>query len=134
MKATLGPRFHTKGKTFSLAISLLFIVLLASEDCFAERDEERAIRFVQEYGSDLGGKETIAAVIDLYWITYKPNSKVGVDIRGWFSFQLSEGEFVVVYAFIEKELYEWKWEVSIEGKVKPLDSMAKGFMRAAEIF
>ncbi len=42
---------------------------------------------------------------------------------------------MVVYAYIEKELYEWKWEVSTEdGKIKPLDSMAKGFMRMAEIF
>ena len=51
------------------------------------------------------------------------------------TFQVREREYVVVYAYIEKELYEWKWEVSMEeGKIKPLDSMAKGFMRMAEIF
>jgi hypothetical protein len=135
MKATLCRRFRAEGKRVPLTILFLILALSSSEVCFAERDEERAIRFVQEYGSDRGDKETISSVIDLYWITYKPNSKFGVDIRGWFSFQLREREFVVVYAYIEKELYEWKWEVSIEeGKIKPLDSMASAFIRMAEIF
>ncbi len=135
MKRTSRPRFRAKVKRDTLRILILILTVCISGICFAQRDEDRAIRSVQEYGSDLGGKETISSAIELYMITYKPNSKVGVDIRGWFSFQVREREYVVVYAYIEKELYEWKWEVSMEeGKIEPLDSMAKGFMRMAEIF
>jgi hypothetical protein len=135
MKMTSRQRFRAEVKRDAVPILILIITLCISEICFAQRDEDRAIRSVQEYGSDLGGRENIGSVIDLYMITYKPNSKVGVDIRGWFSFLVREREYVVVYAYIEKELYEWKWEVSMEdGKIKPLDSMAKGFMRMAEIF
>jgi hypothetical protein len=90
---------------------------------------------VQEYGKNLGGKESIASLINIYMTHKKPNSEVGVNIRGWYSIQLEDGAYLVFFSYIEKELEKWKWNVQFElNTIRPLDKMAKSFLIMAETF
>jgi len=114
-----------------------FLILISLLSCFsiAEDAETQAIKMVQEYGKDLGGKETISSLITLYMIYKKPRSELGVSIRGWYSIQLEDATYLVFFSYIEGKLEKWKWQVQMKDKkIRPLDQMAESFWRMAKIF
>jgi hypothetical protein len=127
--------FHNTHRFNPLAILILILLSLLSSASIAADKENQAIRMVQEYGKDLGGGETIESLINIYMTHKKPNSEVGVNIRGWYSIQLEDATYLVFFSYIERELEKWKWKVQIESnKIKPLDEMAKSFLIMAETF
>jgi len=128
-------RCHNKRRVRLFASSFLILIFLFSRFSIADDTETQAIKMVQEYGKDLGGRETIASLINLYMIHKKPNSEVGVNIRGWYSIQLEHATYLVVFSYIEGELEKWKWRVQIrDKKIRPLDGMARSFLLMANIF
>jgi hypothetical protein len=101
----------------------------------AQDTENQAIKMVQDYGRNLGRKETIASLITLYMVCRKPNSEMGLDIRGWYSIKLDDETYVVVFSYIEGKLEKWEWRVQVKvRRIEPLDGMARSFLVMAEIF
>ena len=127
--------FHNTHRFNPLAILILILLSLLSFDSIAADKETQAVRMVQEYGKDLGGGETIESLINIYMTHKKPNSEVGVNIRGWYSIQLEDEAYLVFFSYIEKKLEKWKWKVQMKSnKIRPLDEMAKSFLTMAETF
>ena len=127
--------FYNTHRFNHLATLILILLSILPSDCFAADKGNEAIRMVQEYGENLGGKESIGSLINIYMTHKKPNSEVGVNIRGWYSIQLEDGAYLVFFSYIEKELEKWKWKVQFEmNKIRPLDKMAKSFLIMAETF
>jgi hypothetical protein len=127
----------TPGGVLLTALLLIGLIVISPSPqvSLAGGNESEAIRAVQEYGKDKGGIETIASLIDLYMLHMKPNSEVGVNIRGWYSIHLDDTTYLVVFSYIERELEEWKWNIQMKDKkIKPLNGMARNFSRMAEIF
>ena len=128
-------RFNNARRLSLSATLILILISLLSRSSIAGDNETKAIKMVQEYGKNSGGRETIESLINIYMIHKKPNSEVGVNIRGWYSIQLEDETYLVFFSYIERELEKWKWKVQIENrKIKPLDDMAKSFLIMAEIF
>jgi hypothetical protein len=114
---------------------LLIVISFFPQVSLADDNESEAVKAVQEYGGDKGGRETIASLIEIYMLQMKPNSEVGVNIRGWYSIHLDDTTYLVVFSYIERQLEEWKWQVQMKDKkIKPLNGMAASFSRMAEIF
>jgi hypothetical protein len=127
--------FHNARRVTLVTLILLALIAPLSGTSIAEDTEVQAIRAVQEYGKDLGGGETIASLINLYMIHNKPNSEVGINIRGWYSIQLEGSTYLVVFSYIEGRLEKWQWQVQMKNKeIKPLDGMAKSFWHMAKVF
>ena len=128
-------RFHNARRLSLSATLILILISLLSRFSIAGDNETKAIKMVQEYGKNSGGRETIESLINIYMIHKKPNSEVGVNIRGWYSIQLEDATYLVFFSYIERELEKWKWKVQIDKrKIKPLDDMAKSFLIMAETF
>ena len=128
-------RFHNARRLSLSATLILILISLLSRFSIAGDNETKAIKMVQEYGKNSGGRETIESLINIYMIHKKPNSEVGVNIRGWYSIQLEDATYLVFFSYIERELEKWKWKVQIDNrKIKPLDDMAKSFLIMAETF
>jgi len=128
-------RFHNARRLSLSATLILILISLLSRFSIAGDNETKAIKMVQEYGKNSGGRETIESLINIYMIHKKPNSEVGVNIRGWYSIQLKDATYLVFFSYIERELEKWKWKVQIDKrKIKPLDDMAKSFLIMAETF
>ena len=128
-------RFHNARRLSLSAILILILISLLPRFSIAGDNETKAMKMVQEYGKNSGGRETIESLINIYMIHKKPNSEVGVNIRGWYSIQLEDETYLVFFSYIERELEKWKWKVQIENrKIKPLDDMAKSFLIMAETF
>ena len=127
--------FHNTHRFNQLSTLILILFSLLSSASIAADKETQAIRMVQEYGKNLGGKESIGSLINIYMTHKKPNSEVGVNIRGWYSIQLEDGAYLVFFSYIERELEKWKWKVQMESnKIRPLDKMAKSFLIMAKTF
>ena len=128
-------RFHNARRLSLSAILILILISLLPRFSIAGDNETKAMKMVQEYGKNSGGRETIESLINIYMIHKKPNSEVGVNIRGWYSIQIEDATYLVFFSYIERELEKWKWKVQIENrKIKPLDDMAKSFLIMAETF
>ena len=127
--------FHNTYRASLFALFLCILTSLFSNSGIAEDGETQAIKMVQEFGKDLGGKETILSLVTLYMIYKKPRSEEGVDIRGWYSINLEDETYLVFFSYIEGKLEKWKWQVQMkEKKITPLDEMAESFWRLAKIF
>lgn len=110
------------------------LVLIIAGPSQAQQKDTQAIRLVQEYGKNIGGTETIESLVGLVMITMKPNSEVGINILGWYAVMTEKNKYRVFFAYIERELQKWSWEVELpEKRVVPLDSMASGLCRMAEV-
>jgi hypothetical protein len=127
--------FHKTYRAGLFALFFWILTSLFSNFSIAEDAETQAIKMVQEFGKDLGGRETILSLVTLYMIYKKPRSEDGVNIRGWYSIKLEDATYLVFFSYIEGKLEKWKWQVQMKDKkVSPLDEMAESFWRMAKIF
>jgi hypothetical protein len=119
---------------FVISIS---VILLLPGVSVGFAGEPSACEWVQLYGADLGGAESLGSIIEMNMRDWKPQSAKGIEIFGWDSRRLDEFSYRVTYSYVEHGcapvVFEWKADMRSRS-VLPMTDVSGRLMKMAEIF
>ena len=122
-----------------LGLLLLGLIIGGANNTACETGDfrlEAACRIVQQYGSEIGGRETIGSLVALNMRDWKPQSDYGIEIYGWEAVSAGQSECRVFYSYREigrpSVILAWRLNTHT-AEIFALNPLSERIMKMAQV-